>query len=456
MTTQSQRHVAIIGGGLAGLSAGVRLSSSGIRVSVFEKRPFLGGRAFSFNDPETGIEVDNGQHVFVGACNEYMAFLREIGAWENVRMPGRLKARVIRQGKSSWLKASSWIPGSAANLPALLGYGHISLTGRLRLLYGMMRIKFTRRSSGGALENETFDSWLRQHGQNDETISQFWNLIVLPALNDDVTEVSADAGLMLFQTALLGAPHKAAIGYPVVGLSRLAGDAAEGSIKKNGGDVVKATDVAHIRMKDGTANGIELESGEDVAADAVITAVPARETVRLIRESGVRDTHFSSAEQIETAPIVGVHIWYDRPVLEDRFVAVLESPLQWVFNVTRMHERETENSDNGQHIAISLSGAWQWKDCGKAELREVFVTEMARVFPAAEAAEVTRFITVKMLDATFRVTPGSEQNRLPQETPVPGLFVAGDWTRTGWPSTMESAVRSGNLAADAVVKYLSK
>ena len=150
-----------------------------------------------------------------------------------------------------------------------------------------------------------------------------------------------------------------------------------------------------------------------------------------------------------------MHIWYDRPVLEDRFVAVLESPLQWVFNVTRMHEKETEGDGRGQHIAISLSGAWEWKDRSKAELREKFVSEMARVFPEAANAEVTRFITVKMLEATFRVVPGSERNRLPQETPVPGLFLAGDWTRTDWPSTMESAVRSGNLAGDAVAKYLT-
>ncbi len=455
MSAHSPTHVAIVGGGLAGLAAGVNLSRRGIRVSVFEKRPFLGGRAFSFTDPETGVEVDNGQHVFVGACDEYMDFLREIGAWNNVRMPGRLEARVIRDGKSSWLKASSWIPGSAANLPALLGYGHISYRARLRLLYGMMRIRFTRRKQGGLLEQETFDAWLRRHGQNDETISRFWNLIVLPALNDDIAHVSADAGLMLFQTALLGAPHKAAIGYPVVGLSRLAGDAAEASIENRGGSVHKSADIARITTGEGSVTGIELETGQKIAADAVLTAVPASETVKLTKNSDLIPEHFEPATNMETAPIVGVHIWYDRQILDDRFVAVLDSPLQWVFNVTRMHEQEAEHPQSGQHIAISLSGAWEWKERSKAELREIFVTEMARVFPEASDAVVERFITVKMMDATFRVTPGSEQYRLPQETSVPGLFIAGDWTRTGWPSTMESAVRSGNLASDSIAKYLS-
>ncbi len=455
MTSLKPKRVVIVGGGLAGLAAGVALSKRGFRVILLEKRPFLGGRAFSFRDPETGIEVDNGQHVFVGACDQYMRFLRDIGAWQNVRMPKRLAARVIRDGKSAWLRASSWIPGSAANLPALLGYSHVSFVGRLRLLYGMMRIRFARREPGGPLEDQIFEDWLRERGQTDETISRFWNLIVLPALNDNISEVSADAGLMLFQTALLGAPTKAAIGYPVVGLSRLAGDAAQEFITDRGSEIKLSADVAGLALENGRVCGVQLESGELVDADSVVVALPAAATRELISSDISSADHFSPADDVETAPIVGVHIWYDTEVIDDLFVAVLDSPLQWVFNVTRMHERETEDSGNGQHIAISLSGAWQWKDKSKAELREIFVSEMARVFPAAANASVTRFITVKMLDATFRVTPGAEKNRLPQETPVPGLFLAGDWTRTGWPSTMESAVRSGNLAADAVTRHLS-
>lgn len=449
------KHVVIVGGGLAGLSAGVRLSQQGVKVTVLEKRPFLGGRAFSFKDPETGVEVDNGQHVFVGACAEYMSFLKEIDAWDNVRMPRRLATRVIRNGKTAWLRASTRIPGSAANMPALLRYGHLSISGRLRLLYGITRIRFARRKSGGTLESETFDSWLRRHGQNDETISRFWNLITLPALNDDITAVSADAGLMLFQVALLGAPENAAIGYPVVGLSRLAGDAANSFITRNGGTVRTAADVAELLVEEDRCIGVRLTNGELIQADSVILALPASATRELLPMQLQEHEFFAPAANIETAPIVGVHIWYDRQVMDDIFVATLDSSLQWVFNVTKMHERESEADEAGQHIAISLSGAWKWKDMSKAELRENFVNEMERVFPEAAKAEVRRVITVKMLDATFRVTPGAETHRLPQATPVPGLFLAGDWTRTGWPSTMESAVRSGNLSADAVMKQLS-
>jgi uncharacterized protein with NAD-binding domain and iron-sulfur cluster len=201
--------------------------------------------------------------------------------------------------------------------------------------------------------------------------------------------------------------------------------------------------------------GVRLAGGEVVRGDTTVLALPAEAVLPLLPSDLAAHSFFAPAEHVQTAPIVGVHIWYDRHVMDETFVAVLDSPLQWVFNVTKMHEREREADGAGQHIAISLSGAWKWKDCSKAELRETFVAEMARVFPRAGAAKVTRVITVKMLEATFRVTPGAQSHRLPQQTPVQGLLLAGDWTQTGWPSTMEGAVRSGNLAADAAMKQLA-
>jgi protoporphyrinogen oxidase len=299
-----------------------------------------------------------------------------------------------------------------------------------------------------ALDQETFHDWLMRHGQTAETINRFWNLITLPALNDDIRDVSADAGIMLFQVALLGPPANAAIGYPVVGLSRLSGEAARGFIEERGGEVRTGADVAELML--GGEVGVRLADGALEKADAVISAVPAATLIDLL--GGRADGEFfAPASGMQTSPIVGVHIWYDRPVMDDMFVATLGGSLQWVFNVTGMHG---DDEVSGQHVAISLSGAWKWKDKSKREFQDIFVAEMAATFPRAADAKVERFLVVKMLDATFRVTPGSLSRRLPQETPVPGLFLAGDWTRTGWPSTMEGAVRSGNLAADAVDRFL--
>ena len=426
------------------------MAEAGFAPLLLERRPFLGGRAYSFEDRETGVEVDNGQHVFVGACNEYRDFLQKIDARDNVRMPDRLDAPVLRNGKTSYLKANA-LPGPLANVKALLFYGHLSPAAKLRLFYGLLRIRLAKRKSGGVLEEKTFDTWLRQNLQNDETIDNFWNLITLPALNDDIRDVNADMGVMLFQTALIGAPQNAAIGYPVVGLSSLAGTAASKFIHDAGGEVRCGVGVSDIGFDEGRPR-VQTSNGESIQTDACVVALMPDKLLEVLPESHRGDPFFSRAQSVQTAPIVGVHIWYDRPVMDDIFVAAIDSPVQWVFNVTGM--RETQEEDGGQHVVISLSGAWEWKDVPKAELQELFVAEMARLFPAAGAANVKRFLVVKMLDATFRVVPGSGRYRLPQKTPEPGFFLAGDWTDTGWPSTMEGAVRSGNIASDLVIEHL--
>ena len=446
----NHQKAVVVGGGLAGLAAAVRLAEAGWKPLLLERRPFLGGRAYSFEDRETGVEVDNGQHVFVGACAEYQGFLQTIGAQNNVRVPNRLDAPVLRNGKMSRLKANA-LPGSLANLKALLFYGHLSLAAKLRLFYGLLRIRLAKRETGGPMEDETFDSWLRRHMQNDETIDNFWNLITLPALNDDIKDVSVDMGVMLFQTALMGPPHNAAIGYPLVGLSSLAGNAASDFIHAAGGEVRCRAGVDEIEF-DGEHIQLRTSGSETMRADTCVVALMPDKLLEVLPDSRRGNTFFSKAGMVQTAPIVGVHVWYDRPIMNDMFVAAIDTPVQWVFNVTGM--RETEDDDGGQHIVISLSGAWKWKDMPKAELRELFTAEMARLFPAAAAANVTRFLVVKMLDATFRVVPGSGRYRLPQKTAEPGFFLAGDWTDTGWPSTMEGAVRSGNMAADLAIEHL--
>ena len=446
----NRRKAVIVGGGLAGLAAAVRLSEAGYKPLLLERRPFLGGRAYSFEDKETGVEVDNGQHVFVGACNEYQEFLLKIGAQDNVRMPNRLDAPVLLNGKTSRLKANA-LPGSLANIKALLFYGHLSPAAKLRLLYGLLRIRLAKRKPGGPMEDEKFDAWLRRHMQNDETIDNFWNLITLPALNDDIRDVSVDMGVMLFQTALMGAPHKAAIGYPLVGLSSLAGTAASDFVRAAGGEVRCGVGVNDIGFNNGHIQ-VRTSAGETTTAEACVAALMPDKMLEVLPEGHRMNPFFSQAQMVQTAPIVGVHIWYDRRIMDDVFVAAIDTPVQWVFNVTGM--RETEDNEGGQHVVISLSGAWKWKDVPKAELRELFTAEMAKLFPAAAAANVKRFLVVKMIDATFRVVPGSGRYRLPQETPEPGFFLAGDWTDTGWPSTMEGAVRSGNMAADLAIEHL--
>ena len=446
------RTVVIIGGGIAGLAAAVRLIQLGIKPIVLEKRPFLGGRAYSFKDAETGIEIDNGQHVFIGACDQFQKYIFDIGASDQIALDERIDFPILKRGKTSWLKARK-LPGLLSNLSALLGYRHVSTIGKLRILWGLLSIKLTRLNPNSHPESyhdlTTFDDWLRDHWQNKETIQNFWNLIILPSLNDDITAVSAHTGISLFKVALLGSSRNPAMGIPLTGLSTLVGDNARAFIEARGGEVRTGVDVESLHIADGAIKGVRTAGGELIEGEAVISAVPATAMTQLIPGDAYGpDDFFTPAESVRSAPIVAVHIWYDRPVLPENFVAVLDSPLQWIFNDTELKTQSRDTGTGGtQHIVISLSGAWEWQDRSKSELRDIFIAEMENVFPAARSASVDRFTVVKMLEATFRVTPGSRKSRLSQRTPLPGFYLAGDWTDTGWPSTMESAVRSGNLAA---------
>ena len=187
-------------------------------------------------------------------------------------------------------------------------------------------------------------------------------------------------------------------------------------------------------------------------AYAIVTAVPWDALPRLLPAHIASDANIAAAETLEWAPIINVHVWYDRPIIDEPFLAVLDSPLQWVFNRTHIQG----SSEPGQHLCISVSGAWQYASMGRDALRELFLNEMARVFPAAAEATVERFLVVKQVNATFRCTPGAQSLRPSQRTPIPGLTLAGDWTQTGWPATMESAVRSGLLAAEEAAAGLER
>lgn len=443
------RTVVVIGGGIAGLAAAVRLIQMGLKPIVLEKRPFLGGRAYSFTDSETGIEIDNGQHVFVGACEQFLQYIKDIGAWDQVKLDKRLNMPVLKQGKVSWLKARK-LDGPLANLGALLGYKHIGIGAKFRILWGLLSIKLSRPNPHSAHDYTTFEDWLLDHAQNNETIKNFWNLIVLPSLNDDISVVSALTGIMLFKVALLGPPQNPAMGIPLVGLSTLTGDNARRYIEQHGGEIRTGIDVTSLQIENAKIIGVETATGEVINGEAVISAVPAAAMTQLLPGvSNGPDDFFTPAESVTTAPIVAIHIWYDRPVMKHDFMAVLDGPLQFVFNDTDLKSR---NDNGGQHIVISLSGAWKWKDHSKQELREIFTAEMKKAFPESQNASIQKFAVVKMLDATFRVVPGSQKSRLPQRTPMPGFYLAGDWTDTGWPSTMESAVRSGNMAAECIAE----
>ena len=286
----------------------------------------------------------------------------------------------------------------------------------------------------------------KRHRQSERAISNLWNLIILPALNDDVRHVSADMGLMVVQVGLLGDASDAALGMARVGLSSLTGEPARRFIESRGGKMRLGKTVRSLTFDNDRVAAANLSGGEIVTGDLFVSALPYSDISRMA-PTGDGHPFFSRISGLSSSPIIGVHIWYDRPVMEQEFAAFLDSPVQWVFNRTRI---QGEDPDAGQYLCISVSGAWDYVDRPKEEIRELFAAELARLFPRAAEARIEKSLVVKQPEATFRPLPGTAAHRPTQTTPIPNLFLAGDFTDTGWPSTMEGAVRSGVLAARAL------
>ena len=444
-------HCVVIGGGLAGLSAACALVDQGVQVTLLEKRPFLGGRAYSFTDTETGQEVDNGQHVYLGCCTAYTGFLQQLGVFERTTLQRRLRIPVVdRKGKVGLFSAAPFLPAPLHLLPSFLTFPHLGLHDKVRAGLAMLRIhRIDREKHRDALEGQTFKDWLKQHGQSDRSCDVLWNLITLPILNDSVNDVSAYMGIMAFQDGLLHGRTSANIGYSRVGLTELISDAAKDYITQRGGQVLLGNTATTLIITNGNVTGVDTGS-EVLPTDTVVSAVPWDVLPELLSPDLAADPFFAPANQLDWSPIVGIHVWYDRPVMEEDFLATLDSPLQWVFNKSRIQGLPGP----GQYLCVSMSGAWAHTPMTKEALRAMVLPELERVFPEAATSTLERFIVVKQLAATFRCTPGAQAYRLPQQTPVGNLVLAGDWTQTGWPATMESAVRSGQLAASEAMRTL--
>ncbi|MBM3947432.1 MAG: FAD-dependent oxidoreductase, partial [SAR202 cluster bacterium] len=430
------RRGVVIGGGLAGLSAALALLDAGFKVTLVERRPFLGGRAYSFVDQETGQEVDNGQHVFLGCCTAYRALVQRLGVADRTTLQRGLRVLVVeKDGDRALLSSTRWLPAPLHLLPSLLGYRLLSLGERLTTLRVLVALRgVDRERHREALDTRSFRDWLLDRGEHEEAIRKFWNLVTLPALNDDIAAVSAYAGIMVFQESFFRGRHGGAIGYSKVGLTELIGEAGRVAIERGGGALVLGQGVTRLVVEDGRVAAAELTSGQPLPGEVFVSATPWNVVGRLLPEPWSTHPYFRSLDGLQAAPIVGIHIWYDRPVMDGEFLAFLGSPVQWVFNKSAIMGLPGP----GQYVCISVSGAWEHAPMSKEALRALFVPEVARLLPRAREATVERFIVVKQMGATFRSKPGALALRPGQGTPLPNLFLAGDWTWTGWPSTMES------------------
>ena len=436
-------NIAVVGGGLAGLAAACDLADRGHRVSVFERRPWAGGKTYSHTDPDGGPTFDNGQHVFMGCTTEYQAFLRRLGTLHLTRRQRRLRVEVQDIDGTRAVIAADRLPAPLHLARSFLSYHHLSLRERVqvgRVLFAATRVSRDEREQLGDI---SFGAWLDEHGQTAALQERFWDFLLVPTLNCRSREASARDALFVLQEGFFKSSTSAAIGVAAVGLSELHVEPAIRYIEARGGTVTTGTDVAGFDTRGKRITALRFRDGSTTPFDAFVCAVPYTALPALLPREFAESDAIVALRALPTAPIINLHCWFDRPVAGFAFATFVGSELQWIFNRDRL---DRVGSERDHHIVISLSGAQPYIGLSKRELEERFVPQLRSVLPAARDATLVRFAAIKEPEATFVPAPGIV--RPSNETPYSNLLLAGAYTATGWPATMESAVRSGMRAAE--------
>ncbi|MEV6794539.1 hydroxysqualene dehydroxylase HpnE [Streptomyces sp. NPDC051320] len=452
MRTENERpaDAVVVGGGLAGITAALQLADAGVRVTLIEGRPRLGGLVFSFRRGD--LTVDNGQHVYLRCCTAYRWFLDRVDGAALAPLQDRLDVPVLDIAAAGGPRLGR-LRRSALPVPlhlarSLATYPHLTLAERASVGRAALALKRLDLADP-ALDAVDFASWLRSHGQSDRTIEALWDLVGVATLNATAPHASLGLAAMVFKTGLLSEPGAADIGWARVPLGELHDTLARKALDSAGVRTELRTRAAGVVRADNGRWQVEI-TGETLEADAVVLAVPQREAHALLPEGALDEA--DQLLEIGTSPILNLHVVYDRKVLRKPFFAALGSPVQWVFDRTDISGLK----GGGQYLAVSQSAADDDIDAPVSVLRERYLPELQRLLPAARGAAVQDFFVTRERTATFAPAPGVGQLRPGAPTRAPGLYLAGAWTATGWPATMEGAVRSGFSAARAALSALGR
>lgn len=429
--------VAVVGGGLAGLAAGCALAEAGHRVTLLEKRPYLGGRASSYEHPGTNETVDNCQHVLLGCCTNLLDFYRRIGVEDKIRWYRKLFF-VEPGGRQSVIEPGS-LPAPFHASWSFLRAPFLSLADKLTVAGGMLALM-------GELPPDappSFCAWLHQHSQTIQAIERFWKPVLVSALNEDIERVSPRYAALVFRDSFLKSARAGEMGLPAVPLTELYAAAGE-YISARGGEVRMRAGVQSV-APDG--DGVRLcVGGNEERFNAAIMAVPFQALGAMLPEDAIGTELREMTSRLQTSPITGVHFWFDREISELDHAVLLERTIQWMFHKSRIHGQ----GGQGSYVELVISSSKCLVNRSRQEILDVALKELAEFFPKVSEAEVVKATVIKEVHATYAPLPGADAYRPGQRTAWPKIFLAGDYTQTGWPATMEGAVRSGYMAAEAI------
>jgi squalene-associated FAD-dependent desaturase len=494
-------RVAVVGGGLSGLAAGCALADVGFPVSLFERRPYLGGRASSYEHPGTGEVVDNCQHVLLGCCTNLVDFYHRLGIADRIRWYDRLT--FLEPGGRASVVAPSFLPAPFHAAPSFLRAHCLSWGDKLSVASAMARLAAKVPEDRG----EAFLTWLRRRHQSNGAIERFWKTILVSALNEDLDRIACSSAAQVIRESFLKSAEAGRMGVPTVPLTELYSVAGE-YIQARGGEVHLRAGVETFRP-DSSSVGLAVQTKE-ANFDAVILAVPFDVLSRMVPEVPEAQSLRRQLAQFETSPITGIHLWLDRQITDLDHAILLDRTIQWMFHKSKLLSRgfrsvDNHRSEGGAHelnrgpggfgakrpaaregsevgaqeetgggdravaelptglvdsaapfgssyveLVVSSSKALVGKS--KSEITALAFEELKEFFPEAREAKLMKSTVVKEVNATYSPQPGIDAYRPGSPTLWPRVFLAGDWTASGWPATMEGAVRSGYLAAEAVAR----
>jgi squalene-associated FAD-dependent desaturase len=450
----------VIGGGLAGLAAGVALADAGCRVRLFEQRPYLGGRATSYVLP-SGEHVDNCQHVTLGCCTNLEDFYKRVGSAGKIKFFDRLFF-LDPQGRTGAMQAG-FLPAPAHMSGSFLAFDPLSLKDKLSIARALAAILFAGGQPKDAYppaQPVSMLGWLRRHKQTPRAIERFWRVVLVSALDEELDRTDARFGIDVFWKAFLKNSTGYRMGVPSVPLAELY-DGCRTAIEQRRGEVILRSPVRNVCLKNGAFSAVQFDGGREESADAFVLAVPHDKLNELLpAEVRAANPALAHLEKFKVSPITGVHFWFDRQVTSEPFITLLDTQTQWIFNKTALyvssvgaqHGASETATNAGQYLQLVISASHDLLKKSREEIIELCLKEVRQALPAAYQAQLIKATVIKEAAATFSPEPGVDQWRPGQETRTPGLFLAGDWTATGWPATMEGAVRSGYLAAEAVLR----